>query len=513
MGTRGRLENAARVIAPLLGVLLASRPVFAAALGIALATLGGSCSGVTSLSSDGAVAVGWAGDFPWDGEGHVVATRWVPGGGVQALGWLPGDVDSYGLDVSADGQVVVGASGSIAGSGRTVRAFRWSAVSGMQPLGWLAGDVQSEATAISPDGAVIVGTSSGASPVRVEPFRWTAEGGMVGLGWLPGHNQARLLDVSADGDVAVGFSVWSESQSVASNATWEAFRWTRAHGMERLFPLAGGRVSKAFGVTPDGRIAVGSSDDRAVRWDPAVGTLALAKLPGTEQCEAREISADGLVMLGVCDDVLARWSPDPSAPARFPVVHRVSSVAALLADVGYDVSAWLRLADPLSGFGRALSADGRWMAGAGQVAADVSLLGAWRASVPSCADGIDNDGDGSADLGGDSDCRSIASDAERLPACSNGVDDDGDGRIDVESDPGCRSATATTESPPCDDRIDNDGDGGIDFAPPPGFVPDPRCVFAWGSESDMACGLVGIEIAPLLVAYALRRSMRRRRSA
>lgn len=67
-----------------------------------------------------------------------------------------------------------------------------------------------------------------------------------------------------------------------------------------------------------------------------------------------------------------------------------------------------------------------------------------------CNDGIDNDGDGVVDVGGDPGCSS-ASDSSELGAaeCDNGIDDDGNGSIDYRAtggDPGCTSLTDPKES-------------------------------------------------------------------
>jgi hypothetical protein len=82
-----------------------------------------------------------------------------------------------------------------------------------------------------------------------------------------------------------------------------------------------------------------------------------------------------------------------------------------------------------------------------------------------CQDGVDNDGDGTIDFGGDPGCDDALDRSEVGPPsllCDNGLDDDGDGHIDAGSDPGCASPFSPIENPQCDDDLDNDGDGGID---------------------------------------------------
>ena len=111
------------------------------------------------------------------------------------------------------------------------------------------------------------------------------------------------------------------------------------------------------------------------------------------------------------------------------------------------------------------------------------------APVYQCADGIDNDGDGSIDMV-DSGCAS-ASDTSEFGdnECDDGIDNDGDGLTDA-ADQGCIDLTGLDETncgdgiceaeeswktcsldcvvPQCSDGIDNDADGFTDFPGDPG---------------------------------------------
>jgi hypothetical protein len=136
-----------------------------------------------------------------------------------------------------------------------------------------------------------------------------------------------------------------------------------------------------------------------------------------------------------------------------------------------------------------------------------------------CEDGIDNDGDGTADLA-DPGCASSVDFSELSPrlACDNGLDDDGDGWTDfVGGDPGCGDASGTLESPQCQDGKDNDRQLGIDFdggatlnGGVPLASPDVECTGAWlNREAAPApapppgCG-IGIELVVLLPLLARR---------
>jgi choice-of-anchor B domain-containing protein len=145
--------------------------------------------------------------------------------------------------------------------------------------------------------------------------------------------------------------------------------------------------------------------------------------------------------------------------------------------------------------------------------------------VTECADGIDNDSDGTTD-GGDPGCEDAADLSERDPSrpCDDGVDGDGDGFADYhvdpsQRDPGCASPGWSTESPQCQDGLHNDGDGlmdydgGLSIYGTSQTAADPQCAGKpWRNREapnpPRACGL-GFENA-LLVAWLARR--RRARS-
>jgi hypothetical protein len=163
---------------------------------------------------------------------------------------------------------------------------------------------------------------------------------------------------------------------------------------------------------------------------------------------------------------------------------------------------------------------------------------------PLCADGIDNDADGTIDSGGgpggepaDPGCADELDLSERDPTlvCDDGADNDGDGGFDFDTetaadpgdqstlpagsgDPGCRNPSWSTESPKCQDGIDNDGDGAMDYDAglssngiADGAGPDPQCVDKPDRNCEAggcrSCGL-GIELLglmPVLIWLSRRR--------
>jgi len=107
-----------------------------------------------------------------DGPGGSIleAFRWTETGGMESIGMLPGSFRSVAQSISADGSTVVGYSRYVGGNSE---AFRWTASGGMERLGTLGGD--SYAMDVSADGSIIVGLTNS------EAFIWDSDNGMRGL--------------------------------------------------------------------------------------------------------------------------------------------------------------------------------------------------------------------------------------------------------------------------------------------------------------------------------------------
>lgn len=219
--------------------------------------------------------------------GGPEATLWIDGAAV-GLGDLPGGEFSSGVsDISADGQVVVGAGTPVFGQ---AEAFRWTVATGLEGLGFPTGASFSTATAISRDGAVIAGWG-GTSLGSELAFLWTDANGFRSLGELPGGSaQSQANDLSEDGAVVVGNSIWSDGIVPARQ---EAFVWTEATGMQRLFDLlvAGGAtgldgwiLSDATAISADGTVIAGWGRDPGRRAQAFVANLTTVPLPGSAGC-------------------------------------------------------------------------------------------------------------------------------------------------------------------------------------------------------------------------------------
>lgn len=166
-------------------------------------------------SRDGSVIVGYGATSTRTNEAFV----WTQAGGMVALGVTASHTSdpgafSIGSDVSADGTVVVGYSQATSGN---AEAFRWTSGGGMVALGLLPGGNSSAALGVNADGSVIVGSAR--RPSTVVPsiqdtvaFRWTSSGGLQTVeDWLAANGVAvgsntftDAVAVSDDGNVLIG---------------------------------------------------------------------------------------------------------------------------------------------------------------------------------------------------------------------------------------------------------------------------------------------------------------------
>ena len=201
------------------------------------------------ISADGSTVVGTC--------GTPGAFRWTEVTGMQSLGCLPGKSWSEAYSVSADGHVIVGYCSDAV---NRREAFRWTEATGMVGLGSLT-DGNSYALDVSEDGLVVVGWSEG------QAFIWTEVEGMRGLG------SGEAWAVSGDGSVVVGGHydtfIWDAThgmqnlKDVLENAYgldltgWKLDSWADIS--------ADGRTIAGLGIDPNGHIQAWM----AVLEDPA----------------------------------------------------------------------------------------------------------------------------------------------------------------------------------------------------------------------------------------------------
>lgn len=351
-----------------------SEPSFAAFL-LPLGDLPGGhfMSYASDVSADGSVVVGWSVARPFATTwpiGGFEAFRWTREGGMNGLGLLPGDIDSFAAGVSADGAVVVGSSLTFP----LGEAFRWTSDGGMVGMGFRPGNSSSGANAASADGSIVVGGSSNGYLGGDRPaFRWTRTDGMIDLGDLPGGDiNSSALDVSADGSVIVGWSSTSRNNTLYT----EAFRWTLENGMVGLGNLMGGEFdSQATAVSDDGAVIVGwsavgpeFSERESFRWTSANGMVGLGDLPGGQNTSyAEDVSTDGSIVVGRSHSAIGEEA------FIWDATHGMRRVGDVLTSLGIDIAGW-----SLSS-ATAVSADGTIIVGNG-----VNPLGqteAWLANI------------------------------------------------------------------------------------------------------------------------------------
>ena len=198
------------------------------------------------------------------------------------LGDLPGGgTYSLALDISRDGRHVAGSSDSGSGGFWDEPAL-WSD-SGWEGLGFLpGGNRDGNAWGVSPEAGWVVGESGSAQGYQA--FAWSRESGMFALGDLPGGDfRSTAYSVSRNGRVVVGKGTVSWNSQDAS----EAWRWTRTGGMQGLgtLPTTDQKPSStAHGISADGSVIVGGSSITgggvAFRWTESGGMIGLEDLPG-----------------------------------------------------------------------------------------------------------------------------------------------------------------------------------------------------------------------------------------
>lgn len=264
----------------------------------------GSCSGgAAAVSADGTTPVGTVFNSRTD---PAMAARW----GVKAtkkgpratLDLLPTrDAWSDANDVSADGSVIVGDSGS---SSATLAATRW--VNGSQSPLDPVGD-SSSALFTSADGTLAIGTASvGGRTVLV---RWAADGSATSFDPPEGTSIVEIKAINPSGTAAVG--------ALAAADNWAPFLWNETGGFTIIPELDEPAYdrSEALDVSDDGTSVVGALQASVVSngfprafgflWSGRTGLVLITDLmvafgqADADYFSATAISGDGLRVLAV----------------------------------------------------------------------------------------------------------------------------------------------------------------------------------------------------------------------
>jgi hypothetical protein len=240
------------------------------------------------------------------------------------LGDLPGGSDySVALGVSPDGTYVVGESSSTASGprdsttlGSDVEAFVWDATSGMTGLGFMPNGVSSTATDVSADGSVVVGATGIIVDVYIvrqgvevylgpaeqtSAFSWVRTSGNAGNLALLGDSEIGVYSsavakaVSSDGSLVAGDSGIRLSVGLPGPGIPRGFTWTLGTGLRSF----GTRVN-VNDVSPDGLFIVGtlsSGTPSAYRKYDTGDPQPIGRVDGAATHAAR-VSADGTRIVG-----------------------------------------------------------------------------------------------------------------------------------------------------------------------------------------------------------------------
>ncbi|WZB69917.1 autotransporter domain-containing protein [Achromobacter xylosoxidans] len=197
-------------------------------------------------------------------DGSVIAGSSFSGFVQHAVTWTNGSATatdlgvSYGQSsgvtgISANGAVIVGWSGLFNNHDRQAVSWTNGATSPTN-LGMLEGGTESIATAVSADGSVIIGDANfGANPDITHAVSWS-QGATTptDLGSLHGYDSTTATALSANGAVIVGssYSDYSDTQAVA---------WINGATTPTALGALGGNHSAATAISADGTVVVGTS--------------------------------------------------------------------------------------------------------------------------------------------------------------------------------------------------------------------------------------------------------------
>jgi uncharacterized membrane protein len=233
---------------------------------------------------------------------HCTAGLVPPAEGFVAVTEIPplGNGPVFMQDITDDG-VAVG-SAQLTGGG--YHAIRFTDLGGVEDLGAMPGlGTQSYASAVAPDGSIGGHADHGDGTGTLFGYRYTPTGGRVEI--CPGG--CSVWDLNGHGQV-VGLLLGRNT------ATWQAFVWSQATGLQPLGTLGGARssasgISEAGLIVGNAQLAGSTADDvgHAFIYDthaahPALEDLnARARTPGWVLRGANDVNETYVVGHGTHD--------------------------------------------------------------------------------------------------------------------------------------------------------------------------------------------------------------------
>jgi len=308
---------------------------------------GGSCSEATAVSVDGSVVVGTSCT-----ASGVQAFRWTALGGMVGIPIPEGFIESWGVDVSADGKFVLCYGRKNASAPYGYEGFLWHISGAIKRIAMP--DVDVIPHGMSADALVVVGTSWGTN-IAEEAFRWTSNGGFNRLDGL--HDQgvrSAAEDVSADGLVIVGHRIYD------GPPYRDCFHWSQGG-------VLGFDAHTSNATSSDGSVVVGGLDNHdtalfeAYRWTQETGLSLLGTCLPNFHSRALAVSGDGSVVVGYVQN---NSGFDEQKAFIWDQKHGMRLLQDVLEkDFGLDLSGW-KLAEPWSSWkATGISADGSTIVG------------------------------------------------------------------------------------------------------------------------------------------------------
>jgi len=306
-----------------------------------------SYSEAEAVSADGLVVVGTGG-----AASGAQAFRWTLSEGIVGIPIPEGLIESWGVDVSADGNFVLCYGRRSDSPPYGYEGFLWHISGAIERIAMPDANIIPHG--MSADALVVVGTSWGTG-IAEEAFRWTSDGGFTRLDGLHGEGVRSAAEaVSADGLAIVGHRIYDGAPYR------DCFHWTQSdvHGFD---------AHTANAVSSDGSVVVGGLDNHdtalfeAYRWTEGGGVALLGTCLPDYHSRALAVSADGLVAVGYVQN-------DAGFDEQKAFIWDENHGMRLLQDVlkddfGLDLSDW-QLAEPWASWkATGISADGSTIAG------------------------------------------------------------------------------------------------------------------------------------------------------